>query len=279
MTRRSRFLCSATVLAVAAALPGCAKPPPPLPAPTPPTARAAAPTPVLQPAALELLQAMSARLAAARTMSFTATTTYESPSRLGPPLSYATIAKVTLQRPDKLRVLTPGDGKASEFYADGRTMMAYSPSENLVAVAAAPPTIDATLKAAYDSAAIYFPFADVIVADPYKDLAEGLTLAYVSGQSKVVDGTTTINMVAIANARVFAQICIGADDHLPRRIKAVFADDPARLRHQVDLCDWRLNGPLPAGSFTSARAAAARRIPFAAPAPKAPAAAAPAPAK
>ena len=31
---------------------------------------------------------------------------------------------------------------------------------NLVAVADAPPTIDATLKAAYDSATLYFPFSD-----------------------------------------------------------------------------------------------------------------------
>ena len=39
-------------------------------------------------------------------------------------------------------------------------MMALEPAENLVAVADAPPTIDAALKAAYDSAAIYFPFTD-----------------------------------------------------------------------------------------------------------------------
>jgi hypothetical protein len=224
---------------------------------------------VLQPQALELLRAMSARLAAAHTLSFTAITTYENPSRLGPPLSYSTLAKVTLQRPDKLRVLTPGDGPATEFYDDGRTILAYAPAENLVAVADAPPTIDATLKAAYDHAAIYFPFTDVIVADPYKDLADGLTHAYVIGQSKVVGGVTT-NMVAFANDRVFVQIWIGADDHLPRRIKAVYAGDPARLRHQVDLSDWRLNEPVAAGAFTSARAAAARRIPFAAPGGKPP---------
>lgn len=265
MMRRTDTLNRAAAVALAVALAACAKPPPPLPAPPPP-ARAPAPAPVLQPAALELLQAMSARLAAARTLSFTATTTYESPSRLGPPLSYATISRVIVQRPDKLRVLTPGDGRASEFYDDGRTIMAYAPDEDLVAVTDAPPSIDAALKAAYDRAAIYFPFADVIVADPYKDLAEGLTVAYVIGQSKVVGGVTT-NMVAFANPRVFAQIWIGADDHLPRRIKAVFADDPARLRHQVDLSDWRLNAPVAAGTFTSTRAAAARRIPFAAPAP------------
>jgi hypothetical protein len=42
-------------------------------------------------------------------------------------------------------------------------MMAFEPAANLVAVADAPPTLDAALQAAYDAAAIYFPFTDVIV--------------------------------------------------------------------------------------------------------------------
>jgi hypothetical protein len=66
--------------------------------------------PGLEPKAIELLKAASARLAAARTMSFMAIVSYESPSRLGPPLVYSTKSEVTLQRPDKLRVLTSGDG-------------------------------------------------------------------------------------------------------------------------------------------------------------------------
>jgi hypothetical protein len=49
---------------------------------------------------------------------------------------------------------------------DGKVMMAFAPAENPVAVADAPPTIDAALQAAYDSAAIYFPLTDVMVADP-----------------------------------------------------------------------------------------------------------------
>ena len=43
---------------------------------------------------------------------------------------------------------------------------AVEPAANLVAVAAAPPTIDAALKAAYDAATLSFPFSAVIVADP-----------------------------------------------------------------------------------------------------------------
>src|SRR5262245_1681214 len=151
--------------------------------------------PVLEPKALEILKAASDRLATARAMRFTAVISYESPSRLGPPLVYTTMSEVTLQRPDKLRVLTPGDGPISEFYYDGKTMMAFEPAANLVTVADAPPTLDAALKAAYDAAAIYFPFTDVIVADPYKGLADGLKHAFYIGQSRVVGGMRCSRML------------------------------------------------------------------------------------
>jgi len=112
---------------------------------------AAPSTSKLDPKALALLQGM--RLAAAHSLTFTALSTEESPTRHGPPLAYTTLSDVALQRPDKLRVITAGDGPASEFYYDGKTMMAFAPAENLVAMADAPPTIDAALKAAYDAAA------------------------------------------------------------------------------------------------------------------------------
>ena len=175
-----------------------------------------------------------------------------------------------MQRPDKLRVVTSGDGPASEFYYNGKTMVAFAPAENLVAVAEAPPTIDAALKAAFDSAAIYYPFTDVIVADPYKDLAEGMILAFYIGQSKIVSGTTT-DMVAYANNDVFVQIWIGAEDKLPRMLRAVYRADPARLRHQMELFDWKLDIDVPVDAFASAKASSANPIAFANPGPKPPA--------
>jgi hypothetical protein len=232
-------------------------------------AAAATVVPKLDPKAIALLQAMSQRLAAAHAMTFTALSTEESPTRHGPPLAYTTLSDVTLQRPDKLRVITAGDGPASEFYYDGKTMTAFAPAENLVAVADAPATIDAALKAAHDSAAIYFPFTDVLVADPYKDIADGLKLAFYIGQSHVVGGTTT-DMVAIANDGVFAQVWIGTDDKLPRMVRAVYLDDPARLRHQIEFSGWKLDGPVPADAFVSSRASGATRIEFARPDPTPP---------
>jgi hypothetical protein len=220
--------------------------------------------PVLEAKAIEILKASSSRLAAAHSMTFTAVTSYESPSRLGPPLIYTTKSDVTLQRPDKLRVITLGDGPASEFYYDGKTMLAFSPAENFVAVADAPPTIDAALKAAYDSAAIYFPFTDLVVADPYEGMADGLKHAFYIGQSKVIGGTTT-DMVAIANNWVFEQIWIGTEDKLPRMAWAVFHADRQHLRHQVEFSNWQLDPAVAADAFASSSAAAANHIPFARP--------------
>jgi hypothetical protein len=230
--------------------------------------KTAAPPMVMEPRAVDLLKAMSARLAAAKTISFTAVAGFEFPSRYGPPLVYTTRYDVALQRPNRLRVLMPGDGPASEFYYDGKTMIAFAPAENLAAVADAPPTIDAALQAAFKSASIFFPFTDLIVSDPYAALAGGKFAFYI-GPSGVVGGVKT-EMVAWANNDVFMQIWIGVDDKLPRRVRAMFADDPLRLRHELEISNWQLDGPIAAEAFSSPKAAAAGRMAFGAPTVKLP---------
>ena len=255
-------LIAATAYAQGAAQPAKKKP-------AAPTKAAPADTrPALEPKALEILKATSDRLAAAKTMAFTAVESYESPSRQGHPLVFVNKSEVTMQRPDKLRVIMPGDGPASEFYYDGKTMTAFAPAENLVAVADAPPTIDAALEAAYRLHGTYFPFDDLIVADPYKDMAPGLKLAYYIGQSHVLGGITT-DMVAYIDNGVFIQIWIGAEDKLPRLIHAVYLDDPLQLRHNLLLSDWQLDLTVPAGAFAPSDTASAKRIPFAHPHPEA----------
>ena len=214
---------------------------------------------------MELVKAASTRLAAARSMSFTATVGYEYPSKLGPPIVYTSRYEVTMQRPDKLRVVMAGDGPASEFYYDGRTMTAYAPAEHLVAVADAPPTIDGALEAAYQSAAIYFPFTGLLAADPYMALTGGAFLAFSIGPSAIVGGTRT-DMVAWANDDVFLQIWIGADDKLPRRVRAIYRKDPYALRHEMELSNWQLDGAHTPDAFASQKAQSAPRIAFASPA-------------
>ncbi|MGJ7509714.1 DUF2092 domain-containing protein [Variovorax sp. GT1P44] len=225
---------------------------------------AAKPAPELEAKAMDLLRGMSAALTGASSLSFTAVATYESPSIIGPPLTFSTTSEVLLQRPDKLRVVTSGDAKRAEYYYDGKTLTAFAPSENLVAVTPAPATIDAMLEGAFKNAAIYFPFADVLGADPFKNITEGLTKAFYIGPSTTVGGTTT-DVLAVVSDELFMQIWIGADDKLPRRLRAMYRGDPLLLRHQVDLSNWKLDPVIAAEAFASVNAANAKRIPFAMP--------------
>jgi len=247
------------------AAPQAAKKPPASKKPRPAT-----PALQLEPKALDILKATSDRLSGAHTVSFIAVELFEQLTRQDVPLGYTAKYEVTLQRPDKLRVLKPADGATSDFYYDGKSMMAYAPVENLLAVADAPATIDATMEKAYKLAAIYFPFDDVIVANPYGDLAPGLKHAYYVGQSHVVGGTTT-DIVAYAGNGVFVQMWIGADDKLPRLIRAIYLDDPDRLRHELAFTDWKLDESVPADTFAPpSSASTAKHIPFAHPHPEPP---------
>jgi hypothetical protein len=219
--------------------------------------------PQLEPKALEILKAASTRLAGAQRMTFTAVASYESPARTLHPLVYFTQSEVAVQRPDKLQVITVGDGPRGEFYYDGKTMMAYEPAAGLTAIADAPATIDEMLKVAFLTAGYTFPFDDLIVADPYKALGD-LRLAFVVGQSRVVGGVVT-DIVAVATEQAQAQIWVGADDKLPRMVRVTYFNEPGQYRHAVELSNWKLDPVLPPGTFASEPARSGRRIKFASP--------------
>ena len=226
-------------------------------------AQPSAPTqlpPKIEPKALSVLRSACDTLSRAQTMGFTAVDTYERAARNGQPLYYTVLSRVTLQRPDKLRVIKLGDGIPDEFYYDGKTISAYVPSTDLIAVADAPPTIDQMLDAAWHVGAIYFPFGDVIASNPCA-VFEKLTSAFYVGQSIVVGGTKT-DIVAVAGDGVQAELWIGADDHLPRMIRVVYTNEPAHAHYQTEYMDWRLNTPADATAFRSSKVGTAKRISF-----------------
>jgi hypothetical protein len=205
---RSAFLppgCLALVVAASFALPALAADEP-IPAGKAAQAghRWAPEAQVLEPKAVAILKATSARLAAARTLAFTAVIADESPSRFGPPLLYPSRADVALQRPDRIRILSSRAGPRSEIFVNGTELSAWSPAEGLIARAQVPPSIDGALEAAHRIAHVYFPFADIVVADPYGDLAPHLRLAFHIGRTRAV-GDVETDMIAYATDEVFVQ--------------------------------------------------------------------------
>lgn len=229
-------------------------------------ARQASTTPAVEPKALEVLQASCKVLADAKAMSFDALNTYEKAARNGQPLFYSTLNHVSMQRPDKLLVVKPGDGIPDTFIYDGKHMMAYVPSQNFIAVADAPPDIDQMIDAAWNIAGIYFPFSDVILSHPCQVFKEnGMKSAFYVGQSKVIGGTTT-DMVAVAGDDVQAELWIGAEDHLPRLVRVVYPHEPAHALYQTEYSNWHLPDSIDPAAFVPDDATkSANPIPFAPP--------------
>jgi hypothetical protein len=220
--------------------------------------------PAIQREALSILKAMSDKLAGAQKLSFTAVGMFDLPAGNGQPLFYATSTSVVLERPGKLKVIASGDGRSSEFYADGQTMTVFLPDQNVVAESKAPADIDSLIDQADQTAGINFPFVDFIVSDPYAEMTRDVDAAFVIGRSTAIGGTTT-DIVAVSNRDVQAQLWIGADDKLPRLIWATSTDTPEKPRHSIQFSDWKMDGAVTDASFGSARLSGARRIELARP--------------
>lgn len=221
--------------------------------------------PAIEPEALALVKAMSDKLAEAKSIAFVATGAFDVPARNGHPLFYTTRSEVLLVRPDKLRVIVPGDGPPSEFYFDGNKIAVFQPDSDFIASAEAPGTLDQALDTIYEKAGIYFPFVDFIVADPYKTLTERLKSAFVIGKSKIVGGTTT-DILALSDGRVHMQLWIGEEDKLPRLAWITAAGQSKQPRHMVEFSDWRLEGEIPEDTqFAPKTTDSTKEIPFARP--------------
>lgn len=218
--------------------------------------------PAIEQGALDILKAASDKLASAKSISFVAKGAFDVPARNGQPLFYFTRSEVLLARPNKLRVIVPGDGPASEFYFDGNKAAVFTPGADLVAFMESPGNLEDMLANVYEKAGIYFPFVDFIVADPYKALTEGLTNAFVIGTSTVV-GDTQTDCIAISDPHVHLQIWIGSQDKLPRLIWASAADSAEKPRHFVAFSDWKLDDDAPRdAAFSPRTSASTKEIPF-----------------
>lgn len=220
--------------------------------------------PALEAKALDLLKAMSAKLASAKSIGFTVTTAFDQPGRNNQPIVYATGSDVALVRPNRFAVVTFGDGPRSAFYYNGKEMVVALPDANLVAVESAPGSVEAMLEQAFVKAGIYFPWVDLITDNPYAEIEKGLKTAFYIGQSKIVGGTTT-DIVAFQNANVMVQVWLGAKDKLPRMIAIVPVEAGQRGRQMLQFSNWTLGKAIPASRFESKERKTARKIDFAKP--------------
>jgi hypothetical protein len=227
-------------------------------APAAPEAAAPVPAPVKDAKALALLRKMSDRLQGARSFTFRARTSREVLVDGGAQATFFNDLRVAVQRPDMVAAVRTGDLPEFRFAYDGKTMTAYVPGKGQWASAAAPPTIDAMLLAAYEQARISFPADEVLVADPFAALTKDLTHIALLGQTTVAGRKT--DHVVLANPSMEWQAWLDVKTGLPVLSAIVYVDDPRKPHFYIEYLDWRLDPRLPASTFALPRPLKAAQV-------------------
>jgi len=231
-----------------------------------PQAGSAAAGPVIDQRALDLLKKMSDTLSQAKSVSFQARSMVPIRTPDGVWINLYGTSRVITQGRDKLFASTAGDFAPYDFYFDGKTITAFAPNKNLYAVKDAPATIDAMIEEAYQKDGKSFPYADILVSEPYTVLTKGLTSAYYVGQSILkplsgAGGVKTDHLV-FSHEGVQWQIWIDVADHLPRMVCATYLDDEGEPSYTVEFGDWKLNETVSPETFIFNNASQAAKVEF-----------------
>lgn len=231
---------------------------------TPPEAAQAAG--IMDQRALDMLKVMSDTIKEAKTVSFQARSMVPVRTPDGIWINLYGTSQVIMQAPDKLFARTAGDLAPYEFYFDGKTIIRYAPDKNLYSAKEAPGSINDLIEKAYREEGKSFPYADILVSEPYAAMTRGLVSALYVGQStlKPLSGGVGIKTdhLVFSNKGVQWQIWIGAEDHLPRLVCATYLDDASEPSYTVEFGDWKLSEPATEETFAFKNASQAAKVEF-----------------
>ena len=151
-----------------------------------PTTALAQPAEV-SPKAAELLKASTDFLACQQQFSLDTESSIEVVLASGQKIQFDHTARVSVERPNKLRAERTGDLVDQVFYYDGESLTLFNPSGNNYATLPAPGTLEEMLDFAREKLDIVAPASDLLYKNAYDILMQDVSSGFVVGKG-VVDG-------------------------------------------------------------------------------------------
>jgi hypothetical protein len=232
----------------------------------------------------QLVQRMSARLAAVNVVTVTTTETRDRVHAAGRKESVSQTGVYTMRRPDRFYTKMTG-GLGLESWYNGKTITIASHPEKVFAQAPMPDTIDRTLDALAERYDMALPLSDLFYASPEKALLADTTTGGYVGVENV--GATQCVHLAFKDIGIEWELWLPAQgDPLPKRFKVVQTRRTGQPVVDVTFTEWNLAPQVTDATFVPKvpgdyegiavlqRAAAVKNNPppAASPAPSAPAA-------
>jgi len=215
----------------------------------------------IDPQATKLLRASTDFLASQRQFSADTRNSLEVVLTSGQKIQFAHTARLSVQRPNKLRADRTGDLVEQSFYYDGKSLTLHNPGEKYYASVAAPGTLEEMLDFARSKLDIVAPAGDLINKNAYDVLMTDVTQGFVVGKS-VVEGVRCDHL-AFRAPHVDWQIWIQeGKEPLPRKLVITTRDMANAPQFSVVVTKWNLKPTFTARTFTFTPPSGAKRVEF-----------------
>lgn len=236
-TRTSRL----AVLLLLAALPAAAGQGPAVAASSRPPRR-------IEPRAEELLKKMSSLLARTQRFALEAEETFDEVDDDSPRVALTNVRRIAVVRPNRAAADATGDTLDRAAWYDGKTLTLLDKAHNTYATLPAPDSIDKALEELAERFGVELPLADLLYADPFAVLTEGVTYGRYLGIH--LAGGVPCHHLVFAQETIEWQIWIDAgQEPLPRKLVISYVDEPGEPQYTAIFRKWKLDLDLPDALF------------------------------
>lgn len=206
------------------------------------------------PNADQLLRQMSSKLAAARSFSFKAVREIDAGLLPGRDKPEKAKISVIVQRPNQLAAVSRSNHGVRRAVADGTQLSLLDESTNHYSVIPMRTSIEGLVERLDKHYGFTPPLAEFALSDPYKDFKRQAKSITYLGRGKTTVGFLGMfgvdcHRLALNGKEASAELWIGVDDQLPRKLTATFHRE-ANPQVRITFSEWNLAAPVSATEFT-----------------------------
>jgi hypothetical protein len=201
---------------------------------------------------------MSGTLAKSRRLTFKVTRHLDAALVEGREVPESAQIEVSVARPNKLMARSTSDEGVRRFYADGTNVSLFDEKMNLYAVVPSVGPIDEMVARIDDAYGFTPPLAEFALSDPYASISRNIQSSSYKGM-ETIDGVNCHHISATGEL-VAADIWVGANDHLPRRLVATFKDREGSPQMKADFTAWDMAAKFGDETFAFAPPEGAEKI-------------------
>jgi hypothetical protein len=218
--------------------------------------------------AREILMRMAAYLGGAGKYSVSLRAGYDAVQKSGQKIEFIETRKITLSRPDKLRIEGErSDGAKTLTVFDGKQITLVDAAGNVFATTPQPGNIDDSVKYFVGRLGMRLPLAVLLLSRaPAEFEARVKSIDYVEKTN--IDGAPAHHLAARTDTADFQVWVAEGDKPVPLRVVITYKKSPGQPQFWAQFADWNLAPAIGDATFTAQVPAGAQKVAFAAELPR-----------